>query len=133
MAQSKNMTRLLAVLLVCPVFAGCLHRAGSTCDCSAPAAAGSSCDLLPIVERGHIETDGETLPVVPPTAQGTLVYRALTAQQCQCLAVRNADTANLLDAERQGVAAQAAGSGFVRSHQEHGLFDVKQSILASAA
>jgi outer membrane protein TolC len=133
--MTRLLTALLAALSVCPVLVGCLHQAGYCYDPSSQAAAGTSWDALPIVERGHIEPDGETLSaaVVSPLAQREFVYRALAAEPCQCLAVRNADMANLLDAERQGVAKQAAQSGWLRAHREHGLSDIKQTILFNAA
>src|SRR5438552_3590858 len=128
------LTALLTALLVCPVLAGCLHQAGR-CNPSATLAAGTSCDALPIIERGQIEPEGETLPAteVPPPPQSKRAYRTVTAEQCHCLAVRNAEAANLLDAERRGVAEQAADSGWLRSRQQHELSDIKQTILFHAA
>lgn len=127
------LTALLAALAVCPALAGCLHPTGP-CNPSSTTAAGTPWDALPPVARGRLEPDDESLPAaeIPAPVQGKLAYRALTVEQCRCLAVRNAEMANLLDAERQGVAEQAH-SGWLRAHKERALSNIKQSILLHAA
>src|SRR6516162_1262937 len=59
--------------------------------------------LLPLTRPGRVEvrvvTDSE--PPSAPAELHTAVYRALAADECQCLAVRNAEVANVLQEERQ--------------------------------
>ena len=130
--MTRSLIILFAALSVCPALAGCLHQAELCCNRSAQ---DTPWDVLPGIERGSIEVDGE-LPAtaaISPSASGRFAYRALTAENCQCLAVRNAGMANLLDAERDGVAEQAARSGWLRSHGQSGLSDMKETILVNTA
>jgi hypothetical protein len=131
----RSLTALLVALWVCPLLTGCLHQAGCRCSPTSAAVSGTPCDVLPIIERGHIEPAGETQSAaeVPPSRQSKFAYRALTAEQCRCLAVRNAEAANLLDAERQGIAEQATHSGWLRTPKAKELSDIKQTILLGAA
>lgn len=129
----RSLIALLAALSVCPVFAGCLHEL----DCrSGPSAAatGTPCDVLPISERGHLSVEGATVPAaIAPLVPRKFIYRALTAEQCRCLAVRNAEAAQLLDAERQGIAERAAHSAWRRTRTQEELAEIQQAILFHAA
>ncbi len=60
---------------------------------------------LPPIERGKItaEVAGDTPPEVPPPAH---TYVALSAAECQCLAVEHSMLGNLLDKERDAVCCQ---------------------------
>jgi outer membrane protein TolC len=63
-----------------------------------------------LTQRGQVEVrvarDSE--PASAPTELHPPVYRALSAEECQCLAVRNAETANVLQREPQGQQHNAA-------------------------
>src|SRR2546423_451476 len=128
------MRRLLTVVLAafsgCSALAGCLYQAGCRSDSAVVAALGTPCSALPITERAPLEIDGPTqaIAAVPPSGQDKRIYRALTSLECQCLAVRNAELANLLDVERQGIAEQAAHTTGLRAHTGHELSDFKQTI-----
>jgi outer membrane protein TolC len=113
--------------------AGCLHQAEFLGTSAAHAAAGTPCDTLPVIERGHLDIHGEGLTNPVPAPARRISYRGLTPEQCQCLAVQNAEMANMLDSERQGVAIQAAQLGCLRPHEERELPEMKESILFHAA
>jgi hypothetical protein len=131
--MSRWLTALLAALTVCPAIAGCLHQAGFYGSCSANATAGTPCDTLPAMERGRLDIQGEARMEAVAAPARRFAYRGVTPEQCQCLAVQNAGTANMLDSERQGVAIQAARLGRLHSHQESELAETKATILFHAA
>src|SRR5438309_2209993 len=108
-ARRRSWTALLAALLVWATVPGCLHQVHCCRDHPALTATGTPCDTLPAIDRGQIVADGEAVSGVlaSPPAPGLLAYRALSAEQCRCLAARNAELANLLDAQRQGVSEEA--------------------------
>ena len=130
----RSLTALLAALIVWPAMVGCLHQAGFRGNCFPPSAARAPCEALPTMERGHLETNGEELSgAALAPARRRFIYHGLTPEQCQCLAVQNSETANLLESERQGIALQAAQLGCLRSHNQHELTEMKESILFHAA
>lgn len=133
--MTRSLAALLAAFLVCPALAGCLHPAGPPCCCATPVPCGTSCATLATIERGHIEAGGETpsAPPNPSVAPGPFVYRALAVLPCQCLAVQNAATAQLLDLTRQGVAEEAAQRHWLLPPNEHQTAGIKQSILFNAS
>jgi hypothetical protein len=91
----RDWARVLAVgVLAQALLGGCA---------SPPLAHHQPAVLLPATPRGRVEV--QVVPAgEPPSAPAELhppVYRALSAEQCQCLAVRNAEVANVLEEERQ--------------------------------
>lgn len=132
--MKRSLTAMLAALAVCPAIAGCLYQGGFRYSCSPVRAAGTPCDVLPTVERGPQEINGDELisPALAP-ARGRLAYRALTPEQCQCLAVQNAEMADVLDSERQGVAVLHPGLSCFRPHRVQELTEAKECILFHAA
>jgi hypothetical protein len=118
---------LLAGLGVCLTLAGCqLAPARTSCTATAEDSPPSS---LAITQRTRIEPEAKSLPVTAPACptSNPAQYRALTAQRCQCLAVRNAGLANMLDEERQGVAKQTG------QHSHNQAAELKQDILLQSA
>jgi hypothetical protein len=58
--------------------------------------------LLPLTQRGRVEVVApEAEPPGAPAEARSTQYRALSADECQCLAVLSAEAANVLQAERQ--------------------------------
>jgi hypothetical protein len=133
--MTRLLAALLAALLVCPALAGCLQQAGFRNDRSVRTDRGTPCDALASTERGRIEAEGDTplAAISPLPAIGPFAYRSLTDLQCQCLAVRNAELANLLDSERQVVALEAARGGWLRASRKQELSDMQQRILINAS
>jgi hypothetical protein len=78
--------------------AGLLAQALVGCCTSPPLAHHEPAVLLPLTPRGRVE-----VAVTPsaPTEPPPPVYRALCADECQCLAVRNAELANVLQLQEE--------------------------------
>jgi hypothetical protein len=88
-----------------------------------------ACPGLPIIERGTAEPDADSLPqtsfeLLPPVAPPAN-YRGLREAEVQCLAAKAAATANLLDREREQLAA-------AHPSQKKG-WQLRQTILYYAA
>jgi hypothetical protein len=86
---------LAAGLLAQAVLGGCT---------SPPLAHHEPAVLLPLTERGRVEVGvaPSTEPPGAPAEPRRPPYRALSADECHCLAVYSAEAANVLEAERQG-------------------------------
>jgi hypothetical protein len=112
--MNRNLRRLTGALVLAAGLAGCMGPHSRPCD------AGHSPDELPLAERGSVEANLHTLPPVPadPTSPEHLAappYRALTAGQCQCLAVAAAVPAGLQDEEAELAVARSRHK-WVREH-----------------
>jgi hypothetical protein len=88
--------------------------------------------LLPLTQRGRVEVrvvpDSE-----PPSAADEphpSVYRALSADECQCLAVRNAEAANVLQAEREGQRHNANHRPVASSSERRHLYETVTGYAA---
>jgi len=82
--------------------AGCLAHA-LLGGCASPGVAPQEpATVLPVTQRGRVEV-GVVADSEPPSVPAEVhqpPYRALSAEACQCLAVRNAEAANVLQEER---------------------------------
>jgi hypothetical protein len=95
---------------------------------------------LPPTERGNTEPDAATLPPtgvdsLPPIVAGRPGYRLLREADAQCLAVRHASIANLLDKERAQMAAAHPPPAKCKSVFDRGSrgWQLRRAILYYAA
>lgn len=121
------MPRLLHAL---PAFAVAILAMVQGCArhecCSKASMASLNYVALPPIERGKItaEVAGDTPPEAPPPAH---TYVALSAAECQCLAVEHSMLGNLLDKERGAVCCQDL------KHGDQAARCVVNKVLTAAA
>jgi hypothetical protein len=99
---------------------------------SPPVARHEPAVLLPLTQRGRVEVvvapDTE-----PPGAQdetGRPPYRALSADECQCLAANSAEVANVLQANRQGGQHDAHHPSLASTSERERLYDTVSGYAA---
>ena len=128
----------LAALAVLPGASGCAvcdHRHRSNASCSAHATE----PPLPTVERSALEADVLELaatvqpPEPPSDSLPPPTYRALTPQQCQCLAAKHAPLADSLDSQRRKLAEQEARGGGLCDHKSDKQREFQESMLLYSA
>jgi hypothetical protein len=78
-----------------------------------------------LTQRGRVEVRVVSDSECPsaPAELHTPVYRALSAEECQCLAVRNAEAANVLQAEGQGQRHNADHPAVASSSERRSLYE----------
>lgn len=122
----------IALVVITTMVVGCAHRGDrKSGGGGGGGAVGQSILSLPPIERGKITVesgvataDGE--PVPPPSHE----YVALTAAECQCLAVRHSMLGNLLDGEKNAVCCDDVKHCERNSH--HALQRIKDAAAREA-
>ncbi|HEY1066489.1 MAG TPA: hypothetical protein VGE52_10285 [Pirellulales bacterium] len=119
---------------------GCAHAGRPAPTCSTVASTTETREPvdLPVVQRGSIIVASNRLPSLEEVAQAAPldddhVYRALTAQQAQCLAVERSSIAALLDRERQALGAQYSAASEHLKERVAPVVALQQQILLDAA
>ena len=104
---------------------GLLAQALLGCCTSPPAAPHEPAVLPPLTQRGRVEVQVAAEGEQPggPAEAHVPPYRALSAEECQCLAVSNADLANVLQQARQGQPHNANHSRGASSSDRRGLYE----------
>jgi outer membrane protein TolC len=85
-----------------------------------------------LTQRGRVDVQvaRDSQPLSTPSELHPPAYRALSAEECQCLAVRNAETANVLQQEGTGQ-QHNANHPLVASHSERQ--DLYETVTGYAA
>jgi hypothetical protein len=111
---------------------GCLAHALLGGCASPPEAAHEPATLLPLTQRGRVEvgvaSDGELLST--PSELHPPAYRALSADECQCLAARNAEVANVLEEAGQSQPHDANHLTFASSSKRRDLYETVTEYAA---
>jgi hypothetical protein len=71
-------------------------------------------------------------PAIVPTAEPQVFYRALTLQECQCLATKAYGASGIVDQEKQAVSQQASGKGLQGCGQAK-VLQLKEDILKASS
>ena len=127
----------LAGLAILLGTAGCTVCHSCRCTETSCSAEGAE-SPLPAVERNALEPDllklaASMKPAEPPgDAQPPHAYRALTPQQCQCLAAQHAPLADSLDRQRQKL-QQEANDSHLCQHKSEKQRAFQESILLYSA
>jgi hypothetical protein len=116
-AAKRDLAGVLAVGLLAQALLGC---------CTSPPAVPHEPEVLPpLTQRGRVEVQvaaGAEQPGGPAEAH-VPPYRALSAEECQHLAARNAEAANVLQQARQGQRHNANHSRVASIPDRRGLYE----------